>query len=196
MSAVHAQAGINYRRDQRPRADEDFYVEPAWSVEALLDAESFIGDVYDPACGTGNIVDVCRARGLDTWGSDLVDRANGRFGPGGLDFLTISLSSGRKKLAGSIICNPPFKNAENFIRRGIEVTDRKVAMLVRLAFLEGQKRRAMFEALPLSRVLVFSRRVSMPPGGLGIEAKGGSVAFCWIVFEHGHRGPATIGWLG
>ena len=49
---------------------------------------------------------------------------------------------------------------------------------------------------PLARVHVFSYRISMPPGGVpDIEAKGGSVAFAWFVWEHGHRGPATINWL-
>jgi hypothetical protein len=176
------------------RNDADWYCEPAVAVEALLDAERFIGEVYDPACGGGNIVEVCRARGLNAWGTDLVDRCGQKYGAAGVDF-TSPVPTHCRGNVDNVITNPPFRHAEPFIRNALDRARYKVAVLVRLAFLEGQKRRVLFESLPMSRVLVFSRRISMPPGGQGIEAKGGAVAFCWIVFSHDHRGPPTVGWL-
>lgn len=194
MTAATAAATIQYRRDQRERVEDDWYVEPPRAVEALLDAERFCGTVYDPACGGGNIVEVCRARGLDAWGTDLIDRCGQKYGAAGIDFTTPVPEHCRGNV-DNIICNPPFKHAETFIRNGLDRARFKVAMLVRLAFLEGQRRRVMFKALPLARVLVFSSRISMPPGGQGIIAKGGAVAFCWLVFDHDWRGPATLDWL-
>ncbi len=32
-------------------------------------------------------------------------------------------------------------------------------------------------------------------GDSAIEATGGAVAFAWYVWEHGHEGPPTLGWL-
>ena len=72
----------------------------------------------------------------------------------------------------------------------------KVAVLARLALLEGIKRRELFRSTPLARVWVSSRRVSMPPGGSDIEAKGGSIAYAWFVWDHAHTGSPVVGWLG
>jgi hypothetical protein len=57
------------------------------------------------------------------------------------------------------------------------------------------KRQLMFRETPLARVWVSRRRVSMPPGGTDIEAKGGSIAYAWFVWDHRHTGKITVDWL-
>jgi hypothetical protein len=94
-----------------------------------------------------------------------------------------------------IVSNPPYGQIEPFIMRALERTTDRVIVLARLALLEGIRRKAMFTSTPFARVWVSSRRVSMPPGGSSIEAKGGSVAFAWFVWQHRHAGPATVHWL-
>jgi hypothetical protein len=177
----------------RERAANDFYREPAWAVRALLDAEDFRGGcVWHPAAGLDNIPSTCRARDIHAFGSDLIDRgAVSVRAP--LDFLDLDPSFAPH--VEFIICNPPFALAEHFIERSLSIASRKVAMLLRLSFLEGQRRGEMFASTPLARVLVFSSRVSMPPGDSAAEAKGGAVAFAWYVWQHGHQGPPTLGWL-
>lgn len=177
---------------RRDRAAHDYYREPVTAVQALFVAERFVGRGWDPACGRGTIPSVAQQFGLDMIGSDIVDRAGGTYDvrdfldPGGADAERVDF----------IVTNPPFSLAEPFIERAMQVVRHKAAFLVRLAFLEGRARRErIFERQPLARVHVFSRRISMPPGDLDIEAKGGAVAFAWIVFEHGWRGPPTLGWL-
>jgi hypothetical protein len=185
------------RQVQRPRDDLDFYVEPARAVEALLDVEDFPGRTWDPAVGIGTIPDVFHKRGAACWGSDIVDRGWRHWLTGDcpqFDFLRGGCCAGLPA-PDNIVCNPPFKRAEEFIRHSLVMTTNKVAMLQRLSFLEGQRRRKLFLDTPLARVWVFSSRISMPPGGRGIEAKGGAVAFAWYVWQHGWRGPAQIGWL-
>ncbi|HDZ73682.1 MAG TPA: class I SAM-dependent methyltransferase [Aurantimonas coralicida] len=185
--------GIDYRRTQRDRAECDFYVEPAWAVEALLDVEGFAGRIWDPACGEGTIPKVLEARGyLSVIATDPIDHGYGITGVG-WDFP--ALDTRGMERTDHIICNPPFKLAEPFVRQGLKLARSKVALLLRLAFLEGQARVRLFAETPLARVHVFARRVSMPPGGQGIEAKGGAVAFAWFVWDHGHRGPPTLHWL-
>lgn len=171
------------------RIDDDWYVEEPAAVHDLLDAERFRGAVYDPACGGGNIPMCCRARGMTAHGSDLIYRG---FGTGHHDFLTGAVLYPN---VANIIMNPPFSLAQAFIEKALEVVDHKVAVFTRLAFLEGQARQKFFRFSPLSRVLVFSRRVRLSPGGVELKASGGKVAHCWLVFDRDNRGPPTIDWL-
>ena len=162
----------------------DWYVEPRWAVDLLLDVERFDGMVWDPACGIGTVVDAVRARGIACRGTDLVDRC-GRF-PAGQDFL--ALDAAEPDQVDHILTNPPFRHAEAFVRIGLLRARRKVAILARLAFLEGIHRREFFATTPLARVWVFPMRVSMPPGGVAIEPRGGAVAYAWFVWDRRHVG--------
>ena len=177
------------------RAADDFYVEPESATTALLNAEWFIGTIWDPAAGSGNVVKACRATGRRAFGSDKVvrqglpDLAIGDF----LDLDGANLPWGP---VDCIISNPPFKLAEPFIEKALSIARFKVAFLLRTAFLEGQGRHErIFSKTPLKRVWQFRGRLSMPPGGAAIEARGGAVAFAWFVWDHGWQGPPQIGWL-
>lgn len=168
------------------RAASDWYQEPRFVVDALLDVEPFVGLSWDPACGGGNIPLAMQARGLDCIGSDIADRG---YGSAHEDFLT------SHACAENVVSNPPYGIIEPFIDHALSLTTGKVAILARLALLEGQKRRSWFQTLPLARVWVSSRRVSMPPGGTDVPAKGGTIAYAWFIFEHGYSGAPSLGWL-
>jgi hypothetical protein len=174
----------NDRSSGYDRNPADWYVESAACVDSMLAVEKFDGPIWDPACGGGNILERCHAAGLFAVGSDIVDRGAGRmlqvrdflFGP------AWNIGSGSGK-AQHIITNPPFLLADQFVERALQVVTGKVVMVQRLAFLEGAKRRLMFERTGLSRVWVHSRRQNMPPGGMAVAAKGGSVAYAWFVWD-------------
>lgn len=168
------------------RGEDDWYQETPECVDRFLDAERFSGVIWDPACGEGNIPKRCRIRGYETAGTDIRDRGYGDV----RDFLKTPLSA-----TDNIVTNPPFNLAQPFVERALDLARRKVAIVARLAFLESRARRPFFQSTPLARVWVHSSRVSMPPGGRDIPAKGGSVAYCWLVWERGHVGPPTLGWL-
>lgn len=168
------------RRRALRRANHDWYVDPPWATDVLLKNEEFVGSVYDPACGIGTIPIRAWCAGLPAEGADIVDRGAG-FPV--VDFLTCDLPA----RVDNIICNPPYKLAERFLPRALAMARRKVAFLLRLAFLESERRHAVFTSTPLARVLVFSQRVSMPPGGSGAEADGGKIAYAWFVWDHRHR---------
>lgn len=179
----------NPRGSGYKRAGLDWYVEPRSATSALLRAECFEGDIYDPACGSGNIVDECRSAGLLAWGSDIAGR---RDDLGTLDFL--GPSSGYR--CDNIICNPPFSTSLDFAKKALRIARRKVAFVQRLCWLEGQKRAAFLEQSPLARIHVFRNRICMPPGEKkDLPAKGGFIAYAWFVWEHGHQGPATVHWI-
>lgn len=168
------------------RVANDWYVEPRWLVDALLDVEPLSGVSWDPSCGGGNIPKALLARGLFCSGSDIADRG---FGETNLDFFDSYYA------ADNIVSNPPYGVIEPYIRRALAKTTGKVCILARLALLEGQKRKALFKETPLARVWVSSRRASMPPGGSDVKASGGAIAYAWFCWDHAHRGPATIGWI-
>lgn len=170
------------------RNADDWYCEPPWCVDALLKVEPFEGLCWDPACGGGNIPRQLEAAGLLVHSSDIADRG---WGATGVDFLKIT----ERDDSANIICNPPYGIIQPWIDHALSLVTSKVVVLARLAFLEGQARREWFKAKPLARVWVSSKRISMPPGGKDVPAKGGTIAYAWFVFEHGHVGAPTLGWL-
>jgi hypothetical protein len=64
---------------------------------------------------------------------------------GGIDFLQWD-----SPFDGDIITNPPYKFALEFVEKALElITDgHKVAMFLKLQFLEGKARRAFFDKAP------------------------------------------------
>ena len=169
------------------RVISDWYVEPRWAIDGLLDVESFDGTCWDPSCGAGNIPMALQARGLECCATDLVNRGYGMSGKSFFDLTSPKVDN--------IISNPPYHCIEYYVHHALKLTNRKVALLARLAFLEGQKRQKFFAETPLARVWVSRRRISMPPGGQNIRATGGTVAYAWFVWEHGHSGQPVIGWF-
>lgn len=177
--------------DAARRSPADFYPTPPEATKALLRVEHFHGPIWEPACGDGAISKVLEAAGHRVFSSDLFDRGYGR---AGMDFL-------KEQVTGwsNIVTNPPYRLVLPFARHAVAITRQhntsKVALLLRLACLEGQARRAFFESSPLARVWVFSKRVQFKRPGWEDTGKGGMVAYAWYVWEHGHKGPPQLGWL-
>jgi hypothetical protein len=170
------------------RADHDFFRTPPEATAALLAREVFPGAVWEPACGDGAMVRPIEDAGYRVIATDLVDRG---YGEAGRDFL---LEQQLPAECGSVVTNPPFKLATQFVEHALDLGARKVAVLCRVAFLEGQARGAGIHQR-LSRVWVFSRRITLWHGeATDIEkaaSSGGAMAFAWFVIEREHRGPVV-----
>lgn len=203
MKPLTAAAGSAFSRAQTDdpvnRETHDFYPTHPGATRALLGVESFAGGIWEPACGDGAMSRVLEAAGHDVVSTDLIDRG---YGEGGRDFLMEWSAQ-----APNIVTNPPFRWAAEFVQRALLLTvpptrgpggveTRKVALFLRLAFLEGLERQKLLAGTPLARVWVFSRRVPMARGEMVAEGGGhGVIAFAWFVWEHGHQGPPALGWL-
>lgn len=164
------------------REPADFYREPRWCAEALFESLPDIqGPIYDPAAGAGNIPRVARAHGLEAFGSDLIDRGCPAV-VSGIDFLR---QAPLVENVGTIVSNPPYAVAEEFLLRSLTDSPHRVCLLLELKFLASQKRFALFKWIaPLERVLVFSKRPSMPPGRHDPEqASGGKQDYAWFVWN-------------
>lgn len=164
----------------------DFYPTPSWATYALIDNETFNGEIWESACGNGMMSEVLENASPSVSSSDLYDRG---YGEVGIDFL----SADRK--AANIVTNPPYNSAEGFVRSGLERADRKFALLLRLAFLEGARRqRSIFSIAPPSRVWVFSERITFYP--LNAERNGtGTTAYAWFVWDKDAAGHTELRWF-
>lgn len=182
---------VVYVRGIIPSAErhrDDFYPTPPAGTRALLAVEKFTGPIWEPACGEGDMSRVLSEAGHTVISTDLNDYG---YGEPRVDFLMEW-----QPRAANIVTNPPFKHAEDFARKALELTTGKVAMLCRLAWLEGKQRRELFEGTPLARIWVFSGRLHMERGKLaGPSGAGGMIAFAWFVWEHGHKGAPSLGWV-
>lgn len=183
---AHRVTGVAVDREAREK--DDFYPTPPEAVMALLQKEEFVGGIWEPACGDGAISRPLIDAGHTVISSDLVDRG---YGDAGVDFLMEW-----KPRAPNIVTNPPFKMVAPFMRKSLELTTGKVAMLLRLACLEGSERRKIYDTSPLARIWVFSNRLTMQRGRQAEKTDtGGMIAFAWFIWEHGYTGKPTLGWL-
>jgi len=81
------------------------------------------------------------------------------------------------------ITNPPFRLAEQFIARALELSRVGVAMFVRSAFLEGIGRfERLYREMPPTDVLQFTERVVLHKGRLAPEGST-ATAYCWLVWQ-------------
>src|SRR5438105_3733660 len=117
---------------------DDLYETPPEAVHALLRAEKLPEAIWEPACGPGSIVRVLRSAGHRVYATDLVDYGldDSEFG---VDFL---MERQPGFYIGAIVTNPPFKLAEQFVAHALKMFP-KVVMLLRLTFIESDKRRAI-----------------------------------------------------
>lgn len=171
------------------RSDNDWYVEPPDCVHALFDAVKFKGVIHDPCCGQGTIPCIALQHDYASTGSDIVDRGSPFF-DGVRDFLSDETQR------DNIVSNPPYKLAEEMFKHACLHVANKVAFILRISFLAGQKRRDnLFKDFRPSEVLILSKRPSMPPGGSGIPAKGGTADYCWLIRDRFATGETILRWV-
>lgn len=96
-----------------------------------------------------------------------------------------------------VIGNPPYKHAEQFVRKSHDLLTPRGEMifLLRLAFLEGQARgKGLWCEIPPSFVYVLSKRPSFITEG---DKKGKTDATAYALFHwvKGDHHPTTLSWL-
>src|ERR1700722_19713263 len=96
------------------RAANDWYVEPRWAVREMVERLQPEGVSWDPACGCGTIPEIMTMLGYKCGGSDLVDRAGGRYPQ--VDFFSTKSND-----CDNIISNPPFSQMQRFVEHGLAI---------------------------------------------------------------------------
>lgn len=167
----------------------DYYATEPRATELLLELEKFNHNIWEPACGEGHISKVLEAHGHDVLSTDLVDRG---YGLGEVDFLEAENDG----TSTDIITNPPYKYAKEFVEKALEVvqTGDKVAMFLKLTFLEGKGRRDLFRDNPPLRVYVSSSRLRCGKNGV-FETGSNIAAYAWFIWQKGYHGPCELRWF-
>jgi hypothetical protein len=164
----------------------DYFPTPRWATFALIDNEKFSGDIWESACGDGVMSRVLEETGCVVPSTDLYERG---YGEAGHDFLKAS------RRADNIVTNPPYNCAEGFVASGVKLANRKFALLLRLAFLEGANRaNTIFSRVPPARVWVFSERITFYMKGAK-QAGSGTTAYAWFVWDKDAPGGTELKWF-
>lgn len=134
------------------REQRDFYATEPKAVELLLDEEKFQSNILEPCCGLNHITDVLRSKGYRVHTSDLIDRG---VGAEVKDFFDYTYWH------GDIVTNPPYSQAVDFVEHSLKIIEEgsRVAMFLKIQFLEGKKRKEFFKKYPPKYIYVASSRL-------------------------------------
>ena len=176
----------------KDRENDDYYATEPKAIDVLCEIEKFDGLIWECACGGGHISERLKEHGYEVISSDLIDRG---YGTGGIDFLQCN-----RMFDGNIITNPPYKFAREFIEKALELVPdgKKVAMFLKVQFLEGKARKEMFRKYPPKIVYVSSSRLLCAKNGNfdDMRSGGGSaVAYAWYVWEKGYESETLLKWV-
>ena len=99
-----------------------------------------------------------------------------------------------------LLRTPPYKLATSFIKHSLDLAKDgvKVAMFLKIQFLEGKERKKLFTEYPPKTIYVSSSRLlcaknrefeKMRAGG------GSAVAYAWFVWVKGYKGETVVKWI-
>jgi hypothetical protein len=166
----------------------DLYETPEVATLALLCAEPLPPTILEPACGRGAISKVLRSAGHTVIENDIVDYGLGQDSV--QDFLNFK-SAGAGEI-DAVVTNPPYRLAQQFVRHALILCPR-VFMLLRLTFLESERRRDVLDEAGLIRIHVFRNRLPMMHrDGWAGNRVSNPTAYAWFVWERGYRGKPEI----
>ena len=179
----------------RERVEEDYYATPYSSTEALLNNVSFSGTFLEPCVGGGHIAEIIKKYYPNNKfvGYDLIDR--GYSNTIVSDYLTNDF---KNEKYDSIITNPPYSLAQEFLEKSMSILNKngKVAMFLKIQFLEGVARKAMFDKYPPKYIYVFTKRQNPLRNGSPVDENGkawaSTMCFAWFVWEEGFIGEPIV----
>jgi hypothetical protein len=199
--AQNRSTAVMQRRNEAQDSLDDFPT-PPWATRALLEHLRGMGldlaqlTVREPCANRGYMARPLAEHFAAVEASDVHDYGHGfpvR------DYL-FGLESDWEPTDFTVM-NPPFRLAEEFIYRALRLSRVGVAVIQRIAFIEGGDRYgSLWSKTPPSRVLQFVERVAMfkgrvlPPGAddwdnldeQGNPKKASSAtAYAWIIWLHG-----------
>jgi hypothetical protein len=191
-TSIYATHGASNHSDSE-RAELDYYATDPETVEKLLKTESFDHCILEPACGGCHISKVLIDHGFDVVSNDIVSRGS-EFQTGVEYFLKFNP---KPRNSRDIITNPPYKFAAEFAEHALDISQEsvKVAMFLKLTFLEGTKRKRLFDKYPPKKIYVFRNRVDCWKNGIKPDKPSKAVCYAWFVWEKGFLGSPKIDWI-
>jgi hypothetical protein len=161
----------------------DWFATPPWASRAgarlVLGIDPTAQSVWEPACGDG-IMAECLAEYFDHVRATDIEPSYSE-ALGSMDFLNLPIATVEQ--CDWVITNPPFEHAAEFVRVGLKVAVRGVAVLCRMAFLESVDRADLHygDAVQLHAMAPFSERVPMQLGPWNPKCST-ATAYAWFVY--------------
>lgn len=177
-----------------PKDSPDDFPTPPWATRGLIehvlaDKDALASQTcLEPACGEGHMAKVLKEYFAEV---RVADAFSYGYGPV-RDFLTYPYEA---NAVDWVITNPPFRLAEEFVLRALDVARHGVAILARTVFLESAGRySAIFRDLPPTKFAQFVERVPMVKGRLDEKAST-ATGYAWLVWEKGVGGAPRLMWV-
>lgn len=174
------------------REENDFYATEPKAIIELLKYENFNKNIWECACGQNHLANVLKNNDYNVRCSDLIERIEG------IEIKDFLSDTNNELWNGDIITNPPYKYAQQFIEKALDIIPEgnKVAMFLKLQFLEGQKRKLLFQKYPPKVLYVSSSRLNCAKNGDFETYKSSSaIAFGWYIWEKGFKGNTIVRWF-
>lgn len=177
----------NHSKEERQ--EQDYYATDPNAIIKLLEIEKFNHNVWECASGENHIAQPMIEAGYSVRCSDIIKRTPTTEQ---IDFLKCN-----EIWAGDIVTNPPYKNASDFVEKSMEVVQEgaKIAMFLKLQFLEGQKRRQLFIKYPPKVIYVSSSRIMCAKNGDFEKYNQSAIAYAWFIWEKGYKGETVVKWF-
>lgn len=186
------------KSETRNRVENDFYATNPKALDMLFSCEHFgTGSYLEPCAGQGHlsnrILELYPEATVDCL--DIVDR--------GLKGVVIVnfLEHQTEKNYDFIVTNPPYSLGKEFIEKGLtHLKDGgKMAMFLKIQFLEGEKRKDLYKKTPPKFIYVFIKRMATFNNGKEVDENGKkwatTMCHAWFVWEKGFTGEPTVRWL-
>lgn len=169
------------------RIGSDFYATPIPVIKNFLNNYTLkYGDILEPSAGNGNFIKALREYNYQNHITAVEIRQEEFNGLRIIadnvlieDFLTYK----PEKYFKTIIGNPPYSIAQEFIEHCFEIADKdtEIIMLLRTAFLESKKRYDFWQMHPLNNLYVLSQRPSFT--GKGTDA----TSYAWFIWNNNNK---------
>jgi len=185
----------NYSQQEREK--DDFYATSPEAIDLLFNNTPDIKSnvIWECATGKGHLAKrmhelgaVVKCTELHRRENMLIDNCN--FDVNFLQYNEINYSN--------IVTNPPYKLAEQFIRKSIEITKKEgvyICMFLPIRYLEGKSRGKLFNEYPPWKIIVSSSRIQCAINGEFDKLKNSSAqGYAWFVWLTGYKGKTFLEW--
>ncbi len=176
------------------REKYDYYATDPRALQLLLELETFDTNILEPCCGEGHLSEVLISSGYNVTSYDLIQRDYKDMEV--KDFLN-EVFEPITEFVGDIITNPPYSLCNEFVEKSLSIipTGNKVAMFMKMTFVEGKKRREFLKQYPIKTIYVSSSRINCPKNGDFAKSVSSAVCYAWFIWEKGYAGSTELRWF-
>ena len=177
------------------RQQEDFYATEPRALQLFLnklqeDKFELKWNIWECACGQWHLAEELKRNWYNVKSTDLVDRGYG-------DWILDFLKQEDIEYNTSILTNPPFKSAELFVEKWINLIQDwySMCLFLKIQFLEWQKRKELFKKYPPKYVYCYSARQKCAKDGEFHKYTATTQFYSWFVWEKWFKEETILRWI-